>query len=296
MISKEFIYDRVLPLVQEKSRMLDYYLIKSLFENQDEEIIQELKKYQNDDGGFGHGLEPDVQMPNSSVLATDIAIKALDHIHNPALKEDLVKDIVHYYESVYHKEHNRFYMVDENVDNYPHAIWWNYSDEKKPFGNPEPEVIGFLFENRKYLQKLDFSKLINDVVAFVMSKEFLESDMHTLMSVIEFYKRVDVDVKNLIHDRIHLLVKKELDASMGKWDEYALEPYLIYIQEPHFVNTHLEALGSNMKRVIEEIRELQVGPKWKWHQYDDVFEEVKHQWTGHIYFGMIVALRLHHII
>jgi hypothetical protein len=26
-------------------------------------LLDELQKYQNDDGGFGHGVEPDVRMP-----------------------------------------------------------------------------------------------------------------------------------------------------------------------------------------------------------------------------------------
>lgn len=298
MISKEFVYDRILPLVQEKSRMIDFYLIKSLFENQDDNIIAELKKYQNKDFGFGNGLEPDVQMPNSSVVATNMAIKALDFIYNPEKKTEMVKDIISYYENVYNIKDNRFYMVDENVDNYPHAVWWNYADTKKnfPFGNPDPEVIGFLFENRKFLTKLNFSKLINDVVDFIMSKQFLVSGMHTLMSVIEFYKRVDDDVKNLIHDRIHVLVKKEIDAGIGKWEEYALEPYKIYIQEPHFINTHLEELGLNLKQVMDKVTALNVEPNWQWYQYEKEFEEVKHQWTGHIYFEMILALRMHRMI
>lgn len=298
MISKDFVYDMVLPLVKNKSRILDYYLIKSLFENQDENIIIELKKYQNKDGGFGNGLEPDVQMPNSSILATITAVKILDFIRNPELKKDIIKDVVSYFESNYNYEDNRFYMVDENVDNYPHAIWWNFSELKNnfPYGNPDPEVIGYLFENRKYLKKLKFSNLINDVVEFIMSDKFLNASMHTLMSVIEFYKRVDEDVKNLIHDRIHLLVKKEIDLGIGKWDEYVLEPYKIYIQEPHFINTHLEELGKNLKVIIDEIVSLDVQPKWKWHQYNDEFDEVKNQWIGHLYFDMIRALKMHRII
>lgn len=298
MISKEFIYDKVLPLVEEKSRMIDYYLIKSLFENQDDNIINELKKYQNADGGFGNGLEPDVQMPNSSILATTMAVKILDFIRNPTVKEGIVKDIVAYFEENYNKKDNRFLMVDKNVNDYPHAVWWNYeeTDSVKDYGNPEPEVIGFLFENRKHLTKLNFSNMINDVVEYIMSDAFLESDMHTLASVIEFYKRVDDDVKNLVHDRIHLLVKKEIDAGIGKWDEYILEPYKIYIQEPHFINTHLEELGMNLKELIEQINNLEVEAKWQWYQYNEVFEDVKHQWTGHIYFDMIRALRMHRII
>lgn len=298
MIDKQFIYENVLPLVKEKSRLLEYYLIKSLFENVDENIIEELRKYQNKDGGFGHGLEPDVQMPNSSVLATNVAVYTLDRVKRIELKEDMIQGIVSYYESVYNKEKNRFFMVDDTVEKFPHAVWWNFKDLEKnfPYGNPDPEVIGFLFENRRFLTKLNYSKLINDVVDFVMSDTFLESSMHTLLSVISFYRRVDDDVKNLIHDRIHLLVTKELDSGLGKWEEYSLEPYKVYIIEPHFVNTHLESLGENLTQLISKINSLNVLPNWNWYQYDEVFEEVKYQWVGKMYFDMIRALKLHRVL
>ena len=298
MISKEFIYDEVLPLIKEKSRMLDYYLIQSLFENKDNEIVSELKKYQNQDGGFGHGLEPDVQMPNSSILATEVAIKALSFVKNYTIKEEMIKNIVSFLEKSYDQKKRRFFIVTKEVNDYPHAVWWNFEDLEKnfPFGNPDPGVIGFLFENRKYLTTLNYSSIINDVVDFVMSEKFLDSGMHTLMSVMSFYKYVDKDVKNLIHDRIHLLVNKEIDAGLGKWDEYGLEPYKIYIIEPHFLNTHLEDLGKNLTRVIGLIKNLAVEPNWQWYQYNEEFEKAKLQWIGQMYFDMIRALKLHRIL
>ncbi len=278
--------------------MLDYYLIQSLFENKDKEIINELMKYQNKDCGFGHGLEPDVQMPNSSILATEQAVKALRFVKDNKIKEQMIQDIVSYFEKSYDSEKGRFLMVTKEVSNYPHAVWWNFIDLEKnfPFGNPDPEVIGFLYANRKHMKKLNFSNLINKVVEFIMSEQFLEAKMHTVMSVLHFYNRVDTDVKNLVHDRIHLLVNKELNAGLGKWDEYGLEPYKIYIIEPHFINAHLGVLGENLTGLINKINKLEVVPNWQWHQYEKVFKEVKYQWVGHMYFDMIRALKLHRVI
>ena len=237
-------------------------------------------------------------MPNSSVLATDFAVNALHYVKDETIKDEMIKDIVTYYENVYDEDKSRFLMVDMNVDDYPHAVWWNFKDVEKnfPFGNPDPEVIGFLYANRKHMKKLNFSNLINKVVEFIMSEQFLEAKMHTVMSVLHFYNRVDTDVKNLVHDRIHLLVNKELNAGLGKWDEYGLEPYKIYIIEPHFINAHLGVLGENLTGLINKINKLEVVPNWQWHQYEKVFKEVKYQWVGHMYFDMIRALKLHRVI
>jgi len=113
------------------------------------------------------------------------------------------------------------------------------------------------------------------------------------MSVLSFYKRVDEDVQNLIHDRVHALAKREIEAGKGKWEEYSLEPYKIYIIEPHFVNTNLGLLGENLQYNLEKVEQLKVLPNWQWYQYEEVFEKVKFDWVGKIYFDIIRALRLH---
>jgi hypothetical protein len=295
MINKEFIYDKVLPYIKNECRYLDYLLIQNLFENKEKDIVEELKKYQNEDKGFGNALEPDVRMPHSSVVATDIAISILSELKDKTLKEDMIKDIVEYYENVYNPEKDRFLMVSKEVDDYPRAIWWNYKDLEKnfPFGNPDPEVIGFLYENRKYVKKLDLNHLINKVVNFIKSDAFMDSGMHALMSVLSFHGKVDKDVQNLIHDRIHLLVDKEINAGLGKWGEYSLEPYKIYVIDRHFTENHLTSLNENLDYNLQKVKELSIMPNWNWHQFEEEFEKAKFDWVGYLYYQVIKALRLH---
>ena len=42
-----------------------------------DEVLGELSKFQNDDGGFGHAMEPDIRMPNSSPLCSSVAFQVL---------------------------------------------------------------------------------------------------------------------------------------------------------------------------------------------------------------------------
>lgn len=293
MIDKVFVYENVLPLIKEKGRKIDVLLIQNLFENKEIEIIEELRNYQNTDLGLGNALEPDVRMPFSSVVATDMGVSILDEIVNTELKESFIKDLVTYYESVYSKEKDRFLMVTKEVDDYPHAVWWNHIDLEKnfPFGNPDPEIIGFLFQNRKYVKTLDVNSLINRVVTFVRSEAFLKSSMHTLLSVLSFYNKVDDDIKNLIHDQIHLLVDKELQSGLGNWKEYSLEPYKVYLLNTHFTNKHQDILKENLQYNLDKVLKLDILPTWEWYQFNDVFEEIKYDWVGYIYYSLIKALR-----
>jgi hypothetical protein len=61
-----------------KARKLERALFEFEFENGSKEnVVDELKAYQNEDGGFGNGLEPDFRCKESSALATAIGLHYL---------------------------------------------------------------------------------------------------------------------------------------------------------------------------------------------------------------------------
>ena len=207
----------------------------------------------------------------------------------------MIEELVQYYEEAYDEKHERFVMVSEKVEEYPHAIWWTYKDILKnfTFGNPDPEVIGFLYQNRRYLKKLNINKLINKVIEYVMSDAFTTSGMHHIMSVAKFYKRVDKDVQNLIHDRLVEVIDREINENLDKWDEYALEPYKIYVIAPDLCINQSVNLDRNLEEILKKVESLDVKIPWQWYRDEEVFEKVKNDWLGYLYFGMIRALRLH---
>lgn len=49
-----------------------------------ERVVAELARFQNDDGGFGYALEPDLRTPSSSALATGIGLHMLKELRCPA--------------------------------------------------------------------------------------------------------------------------------------------------------------------------------------------------------------------
>jgi hypothetical protein len=70
-------------------RLLEQRVYSRLFEAAgDEGVITALAAYQNDDGGFGHGLEPDKRAPGSQALDVEIAFERLAMVGSRA--DDLV--------------------------------------------------------------------------------------------------------------------------------------------------------------------------------------------------------------
>lgn len=295
MINKEFVDTKIIPIIEEKGKPIDVLLIQNIFENNEKDLIAELRTYQNEDNGLGHALEPDIRMPYSSVAATNHGLVILEQIKNKKLKEEFCSELVTYYESVYNVELERFLMVDEKVEEFPHAVWWTYKDIEKNFvfGNPDPEVIGFLYQYRKYVKKLDVNGLINKVIDFVNSKEFEKAEMHILLSISRFYKRVDGDIKNLIKDRLIRQISIQIQKEIDNWDGYSFEPYKVYVIAYDLLGGSQIELNNNLQHILNKVENLDVEVTWKWYLYEDEFEKVKNDWLGYIYFEMIKALRLH---
>lgn len=293
MISNEFIRENILPDIKEKGRMIDYYLVKGLLQNTDKEIINELLKYQNEDFGFGHGLEPDLRMPNSSIACTNLAVHILEHIKDKKLIIKIKQQIVDYYENEYIEDLGRWRMVNRTVNDFPRAIWWNYETvDSFTYGNPNPEIIGFLYENMKLLKKLNINKEINKVIKYINTDFKKEASMHSVLSMLHFYKKVDKDIKYLIKDKLEEVVKLELEKASGKWDKYGLEPYKISIIDKHFSELRIHEYKENLLFNKEKIEKGLIEANWRWYQFKEVFSECKNEWSGYLTFNVLSALRL----
>ncbi|HEX3406397.1 MAG TPA: hypothetical protein VHS81_04090, partial [Caulobacteraceae bacterium] len=67
--------------VRDKGRPLDAALLAlQLGRGTADEALAALVGFQNGDGGFGHGLEPDLTTPASSAIATSIGLRVLTRL------------------------------------------------------------------------------------------------------------------------------------------------------------------------------------------------------------------------
>lgn len=92
--------DAAKQFVLQNARPIDLAVYKYFFENgSNKTVIEELLKYQNEDGGFGNGLQPDYWNPNSSPIATNDAIITLFRVDALTPDSEIVNGIVRYLES-----------------------------------------------------------------------------------------------------------------------------------------------------------------------------------------------------
>ncbi len=141
------VFEKARQFVYRNARPLDLARWQFHFENGNKEnVLRALSFYQNEDGGFGHGIEPDFLNPCSSPIATWQATEIIDEIRVEDKNHPVIKGILRYLESGadFDTAHNQWLNTVPSNNDYPHAIWWEYSGRDDFSYNPTAALAGFI--------------------------------------------------------------------------------------------------------------------------------------------------------
>ncbi|MCI8388210.1 MAG: hypothetical protein HFE63_07100 [Clostridiales bacterium] len=138
-------FESVRSFVYRNARPLDLARWQYHFENGSQAaVINALKYYQNADGGFGHAIEPDCWNVNSSPIATWMATCILREVG--VAEGDIIDGILRYLESGadFDEAQNQWLNSVPSNNDYPHAVWWGYSEGGELMYNPTASLAGFI--------------------------------------------------------------------------------------------------------------------------------------------------------
>ena len=91
-------FQRAKNFIMEQGRAVDQRRFEFHFENGSADaVLAALSPYQNDDGGFGHSLEPDIRMPASSAIVTTIGFQILREIRGISASHTVVRKGIQYF-------------------------------------------------------------------------------------------------------------------------------------------------------------------------------------------------------
>lgn len=241
-------FERARQFIYQNARPLDFARWRFLFEDGSaEDVLRCLEAYQNEDGGFGHGLEPDCWNPNSSPVQTWAATEIIREVGLEDAAHPLIQGILRYLASADAFDGHIWRNTIPSNNDYPHAPWWNYTPAQALTYNPTASLIGFLLkyapaESPLYASAISMAK---EAYAFLTANSPLES-MHTVCCFVQLYEYLsecapsaafDMDaLKNLLQAQIrHVLTQ---DTSV--WStEYVCRPsLLIHSQQSVFYPEH----------------------------------------------------------
>lgn len=137
--AKEFIY--------RNARPVEFALWRFYMENGSlEDVLTCLSYFQNEDGGFGHAIEPDSFNPFSAPIETCTAIKTLWDIGLRDSSHPIIQGVLRYLDSGndYLENLKQWNGSVPTNDDYPHACWWSYEEAKEYSPNPTAALAGFI--------------------------------------------------------------------------------------------------------------------------------------------------------
>jgi len=139
--------------VSTHGRALDAALLaKSRGHGSAEAVMVALIAFQNPDGGFGHGLEPDMRSPASTAIATSIGLRLLARVGAP-VRHPTVVGAIDWLEGMLDRENGVWPIVGKDVGLAPHAPWWGWSEDLAASWNgfrfnPTAEILAHLYRYR----------------------------------------------------------------------------------------------------------------------------------------------------
>lgn len=274
--------------VKTHARPIDLAVYRYFFEHgSNKDVVKELEQYQNEDSGFGHGLEADYLNPNSSPIAVNDAIITLYKVG--ALKKDLkmCHDIVRYLNShdSFDEEKRRWlFAIDSNKD-YPHAIWWEKNETDGIHGfNPTMSLAAFML---CYGDRPDYyeSILLEGIEYLKQTVDWGADALKCYLLAYSLLKDNSIDCAIHMEDFKALLSMKIFDAICKDTDKYGVE----YVAMPSdlfagcytdFITPEIQPLIDSEKEILNKLQKEDGGfdISWQWYTPYPEFEDARKHW------------------
>jgi hypothetical protein len=88
-----------------------------------EPVLDALRAHRNDDGGFGHAIEPDMRAPESQPVGVQTVMEILHEIG--AHDDPMIRPAVDWLASIARVDGGIPFVLETSA---PHAPWWQFSD------------------------------------------------------------------------------------------------------------------------------------------------------------------------
>jgi len=182
--------------------------------------------YQNEDGGFGHGLEFDCQNPNSSLTQTLCAYDILKDLNCVSKQDSIIIKMINFFENNEYITEKGCYCTIPSNNHYPCCPWYLFSDAPFDWAMASENYtnnafIDFVFENftkdselyKKALRIIDYRLSVLPDLATVFSIEksdimqsFKADDRFRFIKILENYNLKSHDeCEMLLHNLLEVM-------------------------------------------------------------------------------------------
>ncbi|MCU0519301.1 MAG: hypothetical protein MUF84_01210 [Anaerolineae bacterium] len=290
--ARAFIFEHGRPLEQAKYTVI--------FEHSPVERIWEaLAAFQNADGGFGHGMEPDLRLPVSSVLATTVGLQVLREFRAPP-DHPLVQGAMRYLVATYDAAIEAWPIIPPAANEAPHAPWWIYDkDVAERWGaflaNPRAEIVGYLHDYAALIPP-DLCDHLTAAALEYLATHAETLEMHEILCYVRLAQSAGL-LAGTKRELVRLLtpvVDQTVIKDSARWGEYGLMPIeIVQGTDSLFAGLLADVASANLDYEIAHHAEDGIWrPRWDWAGlYPEDWEQAKQDWSGWLTMRMLTILK-----
>jgi len=291
-------FDLALNFVEAKGRSLEGARLKYHFHDGPlDNVVKSLQSFQNDDGGFGNAIEPDLRAPESSVTGTSVAFQIMRECDLTGFGK-MPADAVEYLLNTFDESKLMWRSIPKSADDSPRAPWWNQKDREDVFDffslNPTAEILGYLYDYKKQTPTGMLSQVTDRVVNHLSGLDRIE--MHELICCHHLVnaRALPEDIRDRIREKLKELTVGTIECDPTQWKGYSLRPlYVVDRPESPFMVGLEEAVAKNLDYEIESQNDDgSWTPTWTWGSaFPDIWEVACQEWSGVITLEKLLILQ-----
>ena len=283
--------------IMDQGRALDQRRFEFHFETGSADaVLAELASYQNDDGGFGNSLEPDIRTSVSSAIATTVGFQILREIRAPA-GHALVRRGIEYFVTIYDESRQVWQIISPEVEEAPHAPWWNYKNSAETFGqflvNPRAEIVGYLHEFSDGVPTKLLKPLATTVMKYLDSPPD-EMEMHDILCLARLAETEVLPNRDKIWEKLACVAAPRVARNAAQLTGYVLKPlWLVSSPESPLAAGLKDEVAMNLDFEIEQQGEDgSWSPTFSWgDQYPETWQTAKKEWQSRFTVETLKTLR-----
>jgi hypothetical protein len=266
------------------------------------QVIDCLGAFQNEDGGFGNSLEPDLRTPTSSSLATSMALHILTELQCPQ-HHSMVQTAVQFLLTTFNPQENTWRVVPTDSNKHPHAPWWNDKNGSlaKTFDNfniiPRAEILASLIYYRDLVPPEWLKHLTSETVAHIEDADPLGTgggdDLVYAIRLAEA-EFLSPHHKQRLSKKIRSITPNIVTRESKKWSSYSIPPLKVAPAPRSIVRDLLE---QDIQRHLDfqidhQTTEGSWDPVWSWGEhYPEAWEQARREWQGILTLDTLTSLK-----
>jgi hypothetical protein len=272
--------DRTVCFIKRNARPLDFLLWQhSRGRDRREEVLDALAAYQNDDGGFAWGIEPDNFTEHSTPMGTWKATTVLRQIDCFDAKVTLVNSAVDCFLQT-RRPDGYWDATDPETKGFPHAEWWeDTGPEDRVWGiNPTAAVLGYLLRTGLDVEP-DVRRLVD---GYVDGAPVTMTELPCALTLHDDMRATGMPVPAKFAERLGRDIAGLMEPDSARWSDYVVRPSTLFSgQNDEFAGPYADLIAEEKRYLLDTMNpDGSWEPNWRWRDFPDSWALARNWWKA----------------